>query len=404
MTLNMERLLANLKETGLIGKSDRPAGGIDRLAFSENYYKSAEVFADLLREAGLSVTKDRIGNIIGRRAGQNDSLPAVVLGSHLDTVKDGGLYDGNLGCIAALECMFALREAGMTTQHPIEVIGFSAEEGGPMGGTFGSRAMMGKENAVDENSRVAMPGCGITLEDTLSARRDPGSFHSFLELHIEQGSVLEREGFDVGIVTGIVGITRCLITIDGASNHAGTTPMSYRRDALTAAARLICRMHELAEKYPDPFVFTIGNVEVFPGVATVIPGQVKLQLEMRDLDQGHIEDFLSRTTEAANRLEGVAVDIHRQITKLSAAMDPGVMDLIQSACSAIGVSSKRMASGAGHDAQMIASAGVPTGMIFLPSREGISHNPAEYTAPEFIEKGVQVLLGALLRLDEAVSD
>jgi hydantoinase/carbamoylase family amidase len=399
MEINLQRLIERLEAVGGLGRSDRPERGIDRMAFSEDYYRAISLFGRLLKAEGLSPTQDRVGNLIARRPGLENDLPAIGLGSHMDTVTDGGLYDGALGCLVALECMAVLRERGITTRHPIEVIAFNAEEGGPMGGTFGSRAMMGKENALDQNARQNMPAFGITPEDVLSVRRDPAGFHSFLELHIEQGSVLEREGLDMGIVTGIVGITRCQIVLEGASNHAGTTPMGYRRDALVAAARLICQMQELATRYPEPFVFTIGNLEVFPGMATVIPGRVNLQLEMRDLVPEHIEDFISRTAEAAAALPGIKAEIKRQISKPPAVMDERMIALLEEVGTRAGVSLRRMASGAGHDAQVLAGSGVPTGMIFLPSKDGISHNPAEFTHPDFIKKGAQVMLEALLRLD-----
>ncbi len=381
-------------------------GGVSRVAFSEADVEGRAYVMELMREAGLDVTVDAAGNIIGRLEGTDRSLPPIVFGSHIDSVPFGGNYDGDVGVIAAIECAQVLAESGVSTRHPLEVVVFSDEEGG----LTGSRAMIGElgEAALEEKTHSglrradgirAIGGEPERLED---AKREPGEIAAFLELHIEQGAFLYDEGIDIGVVEGIVGIEWWDVTIDGVANHAGTTPMRGRSDALLAAARYIQAVNEAVTSVPGRQVGTVGRISAEPGAHNVIPGRVRTSLEIRDLSREKIwmlfERIRARTDEIAEETGTTFTFTLLDVSSVPAMTDERIRQIIAGAADELGLAWKSMPSGAGHDAQDMARI-APTGMIFVPSRGGISHSPEEFTSRQDMANGANVLLQTVLRID-----
>lgn len=394
MRINKERLKNRLLEIGNIGKD--PAGGITRLAFSPEYNTAARRLQEMMEEAGLRVKQDPLGSLFGRRAGEDDALPAIMFGSHLDTVKNGGLFDGLLGIMAGLEVMETLNDLEIMTQTPLELVAFNAEEGSEMGGTFASRVMAGLISPDDQYLQEHLPKYNLKPADLAAARRDLTEIKAFIEVHIEQGTVLESEQIPIGIVDGIAGITRYRVNIFGEANHSGTTPMRLRKDALVTAAKLILEVEEIATTIGEPFVATIGTLEIKPGAVNVIPGEVELIIELRDLDQNKIEVAGERIIASADQMND-EIRIARIVNKTPVKTAEKIAKLIESACKRLDISGRRILSGAGHDAKEIARK-VPTGMIFVPSIAGKSHCPEEKTNWEDIYLGTEVLLETILSI------
>ena len=397
------RIMARLEALGQIGKTAE--GGVSRPAFSEPDIQGRAYIITLMKESGLEVRIDTVGNIIGRRAGMDKEAPPVVLASHLDTVPNGGKYDGALGVIAALECVQALEESGTQTRHPLEVVVFVDEEGG----LIGSRGMVGE---LDDKTLDLVSQGGKTVREGIAALggkpdlikgavRFRGNIAAYLEIHIEQGSVLDSGGISIGVVEGIVGIARWDVTIDGSANHAGTTPMGERRDALLAAARLILAVNRTVTAEPGRQVGTVGRIQVEPGAVNVIPGKAVMSLELRDLSMDKVRSLFSRIEAEGRRIE-TETSTKISFTALEetspALTDSQLRNLIRESAAELGLSSLDMPSGAGHDAQSIARI-APIGMIFIPSVGGISHSPREFSRPEDIANGVRVLLRTLLKVD-----
>jgi len=383
-----------------------PRGGISRLAFSEADRRGREYIIALMRRAGLAVRVDPAGNIIGRREGREPQLPPIVFGSHIDSVPNGGRYDGVVGVIGAIECIEVLNAHGVTTRHPLEVVVFAGEEGG----LVGSRALIG---ALTPEALAVISQSGLTVRDGIraiggdpdrlaEAVRRPGEIAAFLELHIEQGGVLEAEGAQIGVVEGIVGIRRWDVVVEGFANHAGTTPMAHRRDALVGAAEVILAVNRVVTSVPGRQVGTVGRIAAEPGAPNVIPGRVRMSLELRDLSEEKIEALFERIREQARAIEarrGVTITF----TPIDASAVPALTDerlrrLIAETARELGLRAIALPSGAGHDAQNMARI-APTGMIFVPSVGGISHSPQEYTRPEDLANGATVLLHTILKLD-----
>jgi N-carbamoyl-L-amino-acid hydrolase len=399
-----ERLVARLDELGRFGANE--AGGLDRVAFSDADLAARAWVADLMREAGLDVSVDVAGNLWGLRGGSVPALKPLVLGSHIDSVPNGGNYDGQVGSMAALEVAWTLADADRATRHPIHFVIFPNEEGGKTG----SRALAGK--VLPEELDI-VTASGLTIGEGLAriggsperlaeAVRDAGSIAAFLELHVEQGAELDRLGIDVGVVQGIVGIVRWNVIVQGVTNHAGTTPMAQRHDALVAAARFVDMVYTTVRSWPGTQVATVGRLRAEPGVPNVIPGAVTLSLEVRDLSMDKVEEIfrqLEGRGEEIGRATGTSFSFERFYVSEAAPTAPRIRDLIDATAQALGLSTQRMPSGAGHDAQSMAHLG-PVGMIFVPSVEGISHAPEEYTEPDDVTNGANVLLGTLLALDD----
>jgi N-carbamoyl-L-amino-acid hydrolase len=358
-----------------------------------------------MREASLEVSVDAAGNLLGRRRGSSD-LPPIVFGSHIDSVPDGGNYDGQVGSMGAVEVSHFLDEAGIVTRHPLEVVIFQNEEHGKIG----SRAMAGELTADDlrlptHTERTVEEGIAFLGGDPSNldaARRRKGDVAAYLELHIEQGGILHRRGIDIGVVEGIVGIERFDVRVEGFANHAGTTPMDERKDAMVTAARIVEVVNRIASETPGRQVATVGKLEAHPGAPNVIPGRVQLSLEIRDLDMEKIAsvlDAIERETRALAAKNGTKVTFDRYYQSRSALTDERLQRAVSEAAQSLGLSTLSMPSGAGHDAQSVALF-APAGMIFVPSVDGISHSPEEYTSPEDVEAGANVLLHALLDVDQ----
>ncbi len=383
-----------------------PQGGVSRVAFSAADLAGREYIKALMRDAGLAVRVDTAGNIIGRRTGTDPALPVIILGSHIDSVPEGGNYDGDVGVIGAIEAATLLREHGIATRHPLEIVSFTDEEGG----TVGSRAMAGK---VGGEALGITSHSGLTIRDGIravggdpdrldAARRRPGEIKACLELHIEQGAILDETGVDIGVVEGIVGIRWWDVTIEGAANHAGTTPMNRRRDALLSAAELTLAVNRIASTTPGTQVATVGQIRAEPGAPNVIPGRVVLSLEIRDLADAKIESVYQAIASEAGRISAARQTpinfAEVDIALAPAPTDERLRELIAQSAVILRLSHRVMPSGAGHDAQEIARI-APMGMIFVPSKDGISHAPREYTSPADMANGVNVLLRTMLAID-----
>lgn len=403
--VNSARLNSNLQALAEFGKN--PQGGVSRLAYSEADLQGRQYVMGLMRAAKLNVSIDAAGNIIGRRPGSDSNRKPLLFGSHIDSVPEGGNYDGDVGSLGAIEVAQTLAENNLRTRHPLEVIVFQNEEGG----LIGSAAISGmlKENELDLVSRS-----GKTIREGInfiggdptklaSVRRQPNSIAAYLELHIEQGGILEAEKIDIGVVEGIVGINWWDVTIEGFANHAGTTPMNNRQDALLAAAKFIEAVNRIATSVPGRQVGTVGRIQALPGAPNVIPGKVVLSLELRDLDAVKILTLYQQIRAEADQIaktNKVTFAFKEINTNIPAPTHPGIRRLIDQSAQELGLTTKLMPSGAGHDAQDMARLG-PVGMIFIPSVGGISHSPKEFSRPKDIENGANVLLHTLLKLDRA---
>ena len=397
-------ILADFRRFG--GGDDR---GTTRLAYSDEDLAGRRYATGVMRRAGLDVSTDLAGNLIGRRPGTDAAAQPIIVGSHIDTVPGGGSYDGQVGSAAALEVALTLADHDIAPRHPLEVVIFQNEEGGKTG----SRALVGRVYPFELDIVTAS---GFTIRDGIArlggdparltrARRERGTMAGFLELHIEQGAFLEAAGTQIGVVEGIVGIRRWNVTVHGAQNHAGTTPMPLRRDALVAAADLVRAANEVATTMEGRQVATVGRIEAVPGAPNVVPGEVRATLEIRDLEMAKIDRVFGEIESRARTVEagrGVSVAFDQFYESLAAPTDPRFRDIIEAAAADLGYSHTRMPSGAGHDAQSMAELG-PVGMIFVPSRAGISHSPDEHTAPGDVARGANVLLRSVLALDRTGS-
>jgi len=402
--VNGARLNEHLQALAQFGKN--PQGGVSRVAYSEADRQGREYVMGLMRAAKLDVSIDAAGNIIGRRSGRDLSLKPILFGSHVDSVPEGGNYDGDVGSLGAIEVAQTLAENNITTGHPLEVCIFQNEEGG----LIGSEALLGilDDKALDRVSnsgktiREGIRFLGGDISKLSSVKREKGSIAAYLELHIEQGGTLEAEHIDIGVVEGIVGINQWEVTVEGFANHAGTTAMNNRRDALLAAAKFVEAVNRVVTSVPGRQVGTVGRIQAFPGAPNVIPGKVILSLELRDLDAAKIQMLYQRIRGEADQIaqaSKVTFDYRPINENIPAPTDLRVRTIIDQSAKELGLTTKQMPSGAGHDAQDMARLG-PVGMIFIPSIGGISHAPKEFSRPKDIENGANVLLGSLLKLDD----
>ncbi|HKS06145.1 MAG TPA: Zn-dependent hydrolase [Gemmatimonadaceae bacterium] len=404
--VNGARLNAHLAELMPFGAN--PQGGISRVAYSDADKAAREVVMQWMREARLAPSIDFAGNIIGRRGGTDASLKPLMFGSHIDSVPEGGNYDGTLGSTGAIEVAQSLAERAMVLRHPIEVVIWANEEGG----LYGSRAVSGQLTAPElknvSNSRktieegIAFLGGDPTKLDQI--RRKRGDIAGYFELHIEQGGVLEQTSTAVGIVEGIVGIRQWEVTVTGFQNHAGTTPMDQRHDALLSAARFADMVNRVVRAMPGRQVGTVGKMQPFPGAPNVIPGKVICSLELRDLDDAKIATLYQQVTAEARKIgeaNGTTFEYRSLHENVAAPSDARMRSFVGDSAKALGLSTRVMPSGAGHDAQAMAQLG-PMGMIFIPSIGGISHSPKEFSKPEDCVNGANVLMGAVLAADAAL--
>ena len=410
--IDAARLRQELEALSAFG---RPAGGtfadgVSRVAYSDADVAGRQYVIGLMRDVGLTPRIDPAGNIFAIRAGRDSSLRPILFGSHIDSVPQGGNFDGDLGSLAAIEAVRALNAADVVTRHPLEVVVWAHEEGGTFPNALnGSRAVAG-QLMPDEMDQVYQ---GLRKADGIrriggnpdrigEARRQPGSIHAYLELHIEQGGNLERQRQPIGIVEGIVSISRFSATVKGFANHAGTTMMADRQDALVAAALLVVAVREEVTRVEGRQVGTVGRIEVTPNAANVIPGQATLTIELRDLSEEKLTSIANAISARARTIASdtkTTIDIVPTGHYEPALATPAVQAAIEKAADRLGLAHIRLPSGAGHDAQMAATLG-PMGMIFVPSIGGVSHSPKERTEWDDCARGADVLLGTVLEVDK----
>ena len=381
-------------------------GVMKRVGFSDGDIQARKYIIGLMQAAGLTVTTDAAGNIFGRRKGKNNSLPYVAFGSHVDAVPNGGIYDGDLGVIGAIECIDILNQDHIETIHPLEVILFTDEEEG----LIGSRAMTGHLSMAELNNTM---NCGKTLRQGINdvggnadeldkAKIVRGSIAAFIELHIEQGGNLETDNTNIGIVEGIVGMKPYTITINGKANHAGTTPMNQRKDALLTAAKLIIAINEAALSMDGRQVATVGQIVVTPGGANVIPGKAVISLDLRDLSADKMNlifNIIQHKADSIARLTGTEIVFIPKEVEEPVKTDKEIQLMISKAAKELNLTAIYLPSGALHDTQDMAKL-APAAMIFVPSKNGISHSPDEYTSPEDMKNGINVLYKTILEADQ----
>lgn len=376
-----------------IGKDDQ--GGLNRVFGSTFMEQAQKSIGAYFEECGLSVWMDTAGNVHGKLSCGNKNAREIYMGSHLDTVKEGGMFDGLLGIMAAAECARSLREEKYPLSCDLHVIATNGEEGNELGGTFGSRALAGELPLESVDYAVKLKKYGYTPEDLKKAIVSSHDPLCYLELHIEQGPTLWKHGEQIGAVTGIVGLRRYKVTVHGKSNHAGTTMMEDRDDALVSAAKLILEGDRLARKIGRNFVETVGIVHVFPGSAPVIPSRVEMVLEIRNEDEKLMDSFIREYEETAGKI--AKVDIEMLVKKSPVLCAENLTDIIEKACAEKNISCRRMPSGATHDGNAMASL-MPVGMIFVPSKNGVSHSPDEWTEWKDARVGFEILKETVKKL------
>lgn len=402
---DQQRIENRIFELAKFGKDTTGKGY--RVAYSKGYIEARNWMMDLMKNAGLTVSIDYAGNIIGKRKGKNPSLKPIAFGSHIDMVPDGGNYDGCVGAIGGLEVMQILKEKDITTNHPLLLIITTDEEGTMVG----SQSLSGNFS-LDELNTISYSGLtvregvkviGGNPDSIKTVAFKKGDLKAFLELHIEQGGILEKENIQIGVVEGIVGIADWDVTVEGIANHAGTTPMHLRKDALLAAAKVIIAVNEVINSSSGSQVGSVGKIYAHPGAYNVVPGKVVLGMEIRDLSSDKIAELFNQVEK---RTAAIAAESGTTITFKSRPPDAvpaltgaALRKNIEQSAKVLGLSVKYMQSGAGHDAQNMALV-APIGMIFVPSVGGISHSPKEFTKAVDMANGANVLLQTILALDK----
>ncbi|MFW5873672.1 MAG: Zn-dependent hydrolase [Bacillota bacterium] len=401
ITVNISRLKENLIELGWIGykgnNKEMPYGdkGITRLAYSEEYKKADKLVASLMEEAGLEVYHDSVGNLFGTlTASETDEH--IMIGSHIDTVPEGGMFDGSLGVLGALECVQTLIENNYSNNHNLTVVAFIGEEGTEIGGTLGSRCFTG-DIELNKKEIEFFKDKGIDSEDLKKSRIHKNNVKNYLEMHIEQGKVLQTEDVSIGVVQGIVGIARYKVTVIGKANHAGTTPMKLRDDALVKASKLITKINKIVNDLAGGLVGTVGTIEVEPGAVNVIPGRVEFTVELRDMEKDKMNIVMENIKEGLDEHELMIEDI---LYEEGVYLNKKVQKAIKSSAKKMNYDYKEMISGAGHDANPLSKV-TSTGMIFVPSHRGISHSPEEWTDWKEIQKGMEVMFKTIKKLDKS---
>lgn len=399
------RIVKRLEWLGSLAED--PEGGITRLLYSKQWTDTQQALKNWMETEGLEVQFDEVGNLSGILKGINQD-ETVLTGSHIDTVNNGGLYDGQFGIVAGILALIYLKEQYGAPKRNLEVVSLAEEEGSRFPYCFwGSKNIVGTafkkdvENLVDSNGvpfAKAMSEAGFTFRNEAKApRRD---LKGFVEVHVEQGNVLENEKKSVGVVKSIVGQRRFTIEVKGEANHAGTTPMGYRKDAVYAASHMIHETLNMAKQYGDPLVATVGRMDISPNTVNVVPGKAVFTLDLRHIDKNSIIQFTEAFTEKMKEISnehGVDTTIEKWLDTDPVPMDPEIVEIIENKCIENNLSYKVMHSGAGHDAQVFAPC-IPTAMLFVPSHKGISHNPGEYTNPDDLAEGVKALIGTLYEL------
>ena len=392
--------IARLAEVGAI-----QGGGCARLALTDDDRAGRDLVVGWMREIGLSTAVDAVGNVVGVRGGAEDVAP-VMTGSHIDTVRTGGRYDGNLGVLAGLEFCAALDRAGLRTRRPIAVAFFTNEEGARFQpDMLGSLAYVGGMSVAEAHAARSIDGklLGEELRRIgYLGDRPPGFVrpHAFVELHVEQGPILEAEGLTIGAVTGVQGISWAEYALSGVSNHAGTTPMRLRRDAGYAAMAIASDIRDLARRFGGDQVGTVGRIELVPNLINVVAARATFTVDLRNTDEATLARAEAETSALIARIcAEERVDVEKRVLARFEPVDfdPRLVDLVAARAAARGYRHRRLPSGAGHDAQMLARI-CPTGMIFVPSAQGLSHNVAEFTESADIDAGAKVLTDVILEL------
>ncbi|CCW16450.1 N-carbamoyl-L-amino acid hydrolase [Sphingobium indicum BiD32] len=398
------RAVARCDALGVAPYSDME-GGLYRGYLNPSYTAAQDALAGWMAQAGMAVYRDAAANLIGRYDGTQPGAPALLIGSHLDSVRDGGRYDGPLGIMLGLEAVAALHQSGKRLPFPIEVIAFGDEEGSRFpAAMLTSRAVAGTlaPEALDiaDADGVSLSQAGVSLSDYLSAARGPGTTLAYLEAHIEQGPVLEADGLAVGTVTGIAAQLRYQAVIKGMAGHAGTSSMPLRRDAVAGAAEMILAIEKIARADASDLVATVGRIEALPGAPNVIAGEVRFTIDIRSGEEARrdraAEAILDALASIANHRD-LNYAIQRVHDLPASPCDPALMDLMDAATADAGYPIRRLVSGAGHDA-MVMAALCPTAMLFIRCKHGISHNPAEHVDPADADVALQVMLGFIDRL------
>ncbi|WP_099352566.1 Zn-dependent hydrolase [Fredinandcohnia onubensis] len=378
--------------------------GITRIAYTNEEQTCTHAFMRMCKTEGLEISMDQCGNVIARREGKNKDLPPVIMGSHLDTVYQGGKYDGVVGVTAALEVVKRLNEKGIETAHPIEIVSFACEESARFGvSTVGSKAMSGRFDK--EKFRHLKDRDGITMEEALSlcaldidsveeASRENEEIKAFFELHVEQGPVLMNNNKNIGIVTGIAASVRLFIKIKGTASHSGTTPMHMRKDALLGASEIALELEKIAkEEQQYGTVATVGVMDIHAGAMNVVPGEVDIKVDIRSTSvesRQSVLDHLHKTIQALETNRQLEIVSNEIISEEPVLLSKEINDITESICESLNLSYQKMASGAGHDAMNMTKL-CPTGLIFVPSVDGLSHHPDEYTELKDIMIGIDVL-------------
>jgi N-carbamoyl-L-amino-acid hydrolase len=408
LPVNAARIAEDIDALARLTEPGRPW---TRRVFSPLFLEGRAYIEARMRAAGLETRIDAAGNLIGRRSGRAGTQGVLMLGSHSDTVPDGGRFDGIAGVVAALEVARSLAERGVALAHDLEVVDFLAEEVSPFGvsciGSRGMTAQMPETWLTRRNESGALGDALVSVggDPAVVLRLSPPKIAAFLELHIEQGPVLERQGRDIGLVTGIVGITRFEILVEGRPDHAGTTPMDARADALVAASDLVLKIHDEAlrlSRKPSHFAATVGEFAMAPNAANVVPGRVRLLIDARAERRPDMEAFATWLDQAAKNVataHDAAISPPARVSDSEPiACDPHLFAVLENAAKSAGMTTLPLVSGAGHDAAWIARV-APAAMIFVPSRDGRSHAPDEWTDNDAIARGAAVLFEAVLALD-----
>jgi len=410
MFTSKERIKHDIEELSKFNAS--PGEGLTRFSFSKEDKKAREYIKNKMEEASLEIHEDAAGNIVGRRAGIDNHLPVVMIGSHFDSVKNGGNFDGPAGVITGLEIARVLNERNIKTKYPLEFIAMIEEEGARFGsGLFGSRAMVGKicrddlEKYCDEDGITiakAMQDFGFDPANIAKAKREIGTIKAFFELHIEQGPVLETEHKDIGIVDTIVGINQYNVEITGISGHAGTTPMNMRNDVLVLSCDIVKQVSLMAKKAGEGTVATVGNLKVYPGGANIIPKKVWFSIDLRSRNENKIESIekeINELLEKECKKQKVFFNLEKKISVNPIKLPGNISEILKQKCEKAGFSYKEMISGAGHDAMIMAGI-TDVGLVFVPSKDGKSHCPEEWTEYEQLQKGIEIVLEAVLVVAE----
>lgn len=407
MKINTERLWRRLHELAEIGQD--PRGGVTRLAYTDEEHQAKQLLKSYMKEADLIVREDAIGNVFGKRRGLNPDVATILIGSHIDTVVNGGKFDGAAGVLVGIEVLQTMQEQAIELDHAVEVVIFTDEEGARFSsGMLGSQALIGQlteadlENHLDQSGlsiATAMKEQGYYPEDLATVKADPHDIKCYLELHIEQGKVLESKDVPVGLVTGIVGLRWLKFHLTGEAGHAGTTPMTLRRDPLAAAAEMIQLIEKLARN-EEQTVATVGQLSVQPGGINVIPSEVEFTVDLRDLSDALLDELVEGIREKADAIaeqRGIRLDVEIVDRSERVQTTPAINEAIALAISKNKIEQVSLPSGAGHDAMNLAQI-TDMGMIFLRTKDGISHHPAEWADQADLAIGAEVLLDTVIEL------